>query len=67
MVRVPLSWDSSILSVSSRLWPLKNQEMATPVSFVRHFRTTVSSCSVTVVLLASMMGFATGSAEKQRR
>ena len=48
------------------LWPLKNQCMETPVSSVRHVRTTGPLCSVTVVLLAWREGRATGCVERQR-
>lgn len=67
MVRVLLSGDSFILSVSFRLWLLKNHQMETPVLFVEQVRTTESLCSVAVVLLMLMEGWDTGSVEKQRR
>ena len=63
MVRVLLSWDSFILSVSPRIWLLKNHWMEIPVSLVRQVRTTMSFCSVTVTW---MEGCASGSVEKQR-
>lgn len=65
MVRMLLSRDKFILSVSRRLWLLKNHLMEIPVSSVRQVRTTVSLCAVTVVLLARMEGFPTGSVGKQ--
>lgn len=67
MVRVLLSGDSFILSVTFRLWLLKNHQMETPVLFVEQVRTTESLCSVAVVLLMLMEGWDTGSVEKQRR
>ena len=65
MIRVLLSRDSFILSVSRRLWSLKNHRVQIPVSFVRQVSTTVSLCSVTVVVLALMEGFPTDSVEKR--
>ena len=67
MVRMLLSGDSFILSVSFRLWLLKNHQMETPVLFVEQVRTTESLCYVAVVLLMLMEGWDTGSVEKQRR
>ena len=67
MVRVLLSWDSFILSMSFRPWPLKNQWMETSVLFVERVRTTESLFPVTVVLLAWRVGWASSSVGKHRR
>ena len=53
MARVLLSGDSFNVSVSRRLWSLKNHWMKMPVSFVRQVRTTGSLCSMTGVVLSS--------------
>ena len=65
MLRLLLFRDSFILSVSSRLWPLKSQWMEILVSFEEQFRDTESS-SLTVVLPTWMEGVVTGSVDKQK-